>query len=211
MPAKKISESAIRRLSGYYRVLEEEQENGNEVTSSERLAEKAHATSAQVRKDLSYFGNFGRRGVGYRVSELKTEITRILGLDRRWKIALIGAGNLGHALFSHREFRKRDFVMVAIFDISPNAVGQIWDGIRIKHIDELPKAAKELGVEIGVMATPAASAQEVADKLVKAGIRGILNFSPRKLKVPAHVMVRNVEMAIEIEGLSYALSGGRFS
>jgi len=208
--AKKISESAIRRLSCYYRVLEEEEEQGEEVTSSEKLAVKAHATSAQVRKDLSYFGSFGRRGVGYRVKELRREITRILGLDRRWKVVLVGAGNLGHALFSHREFRKRDFVMVGIFDISPNAIGQTWDGVRIKHIDELPKFSKTMGVDIGVVATPAASAQEVADKLVEAGIKGILNFAPRRLRVPPHVAVRNVEMAMEIEGLAYALSGGRF-
>ncbi len=207
---KKISESTIRRLSSYYRVLEEDEAGGETVTNSEKLAAKAHATPAQVRKDLSYFGTFGKRGIGYNVKQLRHEIINILGLNRHWKVVLIGAGNLGHALFSHREFKRREFIMVGIFDIIPEAIGQIWGGIEIMHISELPRITRELGVEIGVIATPASSAQEAADRVVEAGIRGILNFAPRKLNVPNHVTLRNVEMAMEIEGLSYVLSGGRF-
>jgi len=144
------------------------------------------------------------------VKQLRHEIINILGLNRHWKVVLIGAGNLGHALFSHREFKRREFIMVGIFDIIPEAIGQIWGGIEIMHISELPRITRELGVEIGVIATPASSAQEAADRVVEAGIRGILNFAPRKLNVPNHVTLRNVEMAMEIEGLSYVLSGGRF-
>jgi redox-sensing transcriptional repressor len=205
----RISESTVRRLSHYYRVLEEVQAEGRRMISSHRLAEREGITSAQVRKDLSNFGSFGRRGLGYNVEHLREEIRAILGLERRWRVILAGAGNIGAALLSYRGFEKQGFDIVAVYDRDPARIGQRLGRHVIADIATLRDAKGDSGLDIGVVATPIQAAQEVADIMVKAGVRGILNFAPRKLFVPAHVTLRTVDMAMEFESLSFALRRAR--
>jgi len=162
-------------------------------------------TSAQVRKDLSYFGNFGKRGLGYNVARLQKEIRLILGLNRRWRVALVGAGNIGSALFSYKEFRRQGFDFAAVFDVSPDRVGQKWRDLHILSVETLREETERLGLEIGVIAVPARAAQSVADRMVQAGMRGILNFAHRKLFVPPQVALRNVNLAVELESLSFSI------
>lgn len=209
MPMSHISESTVRRLSHYYRVLEEVGAEGKRMISSHRLAEREGVTSAQVRKDLSYFGSFGRRGLGYNVEHLRAEIGTILGLERRWKVAVIGAGHLGSALLEYRGFLEQGFDVVAVFDRDASRIGLPLGPLVVQDVAELPAIAARGVFEIGVIATPAAAAQEVADALARAGIRGILNFAPRKLFVPKQVTVRNVDMTLEFESLSFALTQER--
>jgi redox-sensing transcriptional repressor len=205
----RISESTVRRLSHYYRVLDEVQAEGKRMISSHRLAEREGITSAQVRKDLSYFGSFGRRGLGYNVQHLREEIRAILGLERRWRVALVGAGNIGAALLAYRGFEKQGFDVVAVFDRDTARVGQRLGALVVQDIARLPAAAAAGAFDIGVIATPIQAAQEVADALVAAGVRGILNFAPRKLFVPDVVALRTVDMAMEFESLSFALTQAR--
>jgi redox-sensing transcriptional repressor len=205
----RISESTVRRLSHYYRVLEEVQAEGKRMISSHRLAEREGITSAQVRKDLSYFGSFGRRGLGYNVEHLREQIRTILGLERRWRVALVGAGNIGSALLAYRGFQKQGFDIVAVFDRDSARVGQRLGSHVVQDIARLTAVATMDGFDIGVVATPIQAAQEVADALVQAGVRGILNFAPRKLFVPDHVALRTVDMAMEFESLSFALTQAR--
>ncbi len=204
----RISESTVRRLSHYYRVLEEVHAEGKRMISSHRLAEREGVTSAQVRKDLSYFGSFGRRGLGYKVEHLLEELRSILGLDRRWRVALVGAGHIGSALLAYRGFAAQGFDVVAIYDRDPARVGQKIGALTVQDAAALPGVAA-LGVDIGVIATPLGAAQEVAEALVTAGVRGILNFAPRKLFVPAGVTLRTVDMTMELESLSFALHQAR--
>ena len=201
-----ISESTVRRLSHYYRVLEEVEGEGRHLISSHRLAEREGVTSAQVRKDLSYFGSFGRRGLGYNVAHLRDEIRSILGLDRHWRVALVGAGNIGSALLAYRGFARHGFDITAVFDRDAHRIGQRLGDLIVRDMVELHAAAAEQHFDMGVIATPLRPAQEVADALVAAGVRGILNFAPRKLFVPSHVALRTVDMTVEFESLSFALS-----
>ena len=201
-----ISEPTVRRLSNYYRVLEEVAAEGKRMISSHLLAEREGVTSAQVRKDLSSFGSFGRRGLGYHVEHLRDEIRALLGLDRRWKACLVGAGHIGSALAGYRGFLDQGFDIAAVFDADPARVGKPLEGLTVRHVSQL---SAEDGFEIGVIATPARAAQEVADSLVAAGVHGILNFAPRKLRVPAGVTLRTVDMTMEFESLSYALTHAR--
>lgn len=202
----RISASTVRRLSHYYRVLEEVEAEGGRLISSHRMAEREGVTSAQVRKDLSCFGSFGRRGLGYNVAHLRREIRAILGLDRRWRVAVVGAGNLGAALMLYRGFSRQGFDVVAAFDRDPARVGRTLGGVVVRDIAELPAVAKQGGIDLGVIATPVQAAQQVADALVAAGVRGILNLAPRKLFVPAHVALRTMDMTVEFESLSFALA-----
>jgi redox-sensing transcriptional repressor len=201
----RASEPSVRRLSAYYRVLAALQDENAETVSSYALARRAGVTPAQVRKDLSGFGQFGKRGTGYPVTALRREIQGILGLDRPWRMALAGAGNLAHALFAYKEFPAEGFHFLALFDRDPAKIGQPWNGLRVEPVERLVPVAREKAVEIGVITTPAAAAQEVCDLFVEGGVRGILNFAPRKLFVPGHVSLRNVNLAIELESLSFAL------
>jgi len=207
----RISESTVGRLSHYYRVLEEVQTEGRRMISSHRLAEREGVTPAQVRKDLSYFGSFGRRGLGYNVAGLLREIRTILGLEQRWRVALVGAGNIGSALLAYRGFGGHGFDIVAVFDRDPGAVGREIGGQVVRDISALAEAAAREGFDMGVIATPAPMAQQVADALVAAGVRGILNFAPRKLQVPDHVALRNVDLTMEFESLSFALAQAKSS
>ncbi len=173
------------------------------MISSHLLAEREGITSAQVRKDLSYFGSFGRRGLGYNVQHLRDEIRGIIGLDRRWRVGVVGAGHIGSALLAYRGFTDQGFDVVAVFDASATRVGQPLGPLTVRHLDTLGPDDR---LEMGVIATPMRAAQEVADALVKAGVRGILNFAPRKVRVPAEVTLRAVDMTMEFESLSFALS-----
>src|SRR5215471_14816397 len=201
-----ISEPTVRRLSHYYRVLEEVAAEGKRMISSHLLAEREGITSAQVRKDLSTFGSFGRRGLGYNVAHLREEIRSILGLDRRWRVGVVGVGNLGTALMLYRGFERQGFDVVAAFDRDPARIGRPLGALVVRDIAELPQAVKEERLDLGVIATPLRAAQEVADALVAAGVRGILNLAPRKLFVPPHVTLRTVDMTVEFESLSFALA-----
>ncbi len=201
----KISDATITRLSRYYRSLAALEEQGQKMVSSMDLATRHGVTPAQVRKDLSCFGHFGTRGLGYSVCQLKDTIARILGLHRTWNVALVGAGSLGSALISYKEFKRQGFHIVAVFDNDPAKVGKKRRGLTISHIKSLPQMVKRENIDIGVIAVPKDVAQSIADLLVKAGLKVILNFAPVSLKATPGVTIRNVNMAMELEALSYRL------
>lgn len=202
----KVAESTIRRLSLYLRFLEEFEEQGTATVSSEALASRGGTTSAQVRKDLSFFGSFGKRGLGYQVAELASRLRQILGLGGRYRVALVGAGKIGRALFEHHGFRDRGFDIVAIFDRDPAKVGGIWNGITVTDVTDLEPVLTETPVDIAILVTPAEAAQGIADRLVGLGIKAILNFAPVQLNVPHEIAVRTVNLVLELEALSYALT-----
>lgn len=203
---KKVSEPTVGRLSVYLRLLMELSDDGVVTVSSEDLAGRSGTTAAQVRKDLSLFGTFGKRGLGYSVEELEARLRRILGLEKRWRVALVGAGRIGSALFGYGNFRRQGFMIEAVFDSDPEKVGQEWNGVVVEPDSALEEEVLARKIEIAVIAVPADAAQRVADRLVAAGVRGILNFAPTRLKVPPEVEVKTVDMALEMEGLSYALT-----
>ncbi len=205
----RISESTVRRLSHYYRALVEVEAKGTDVISSQRLAEREGTTPAQVRKDLSHFGSFGRRGLGYDVAHLRREIRAILGLDRRWRVVVVGAGNIGSALLAYRGFAAQGFEVVAVFDNDPRRIGEAVGGLQVRDVAELGAAGASDSFDIGVIAAPHHAAQAVADLLVSAGVSAILNFAPRKLIVPARVALRNVDLTMAFENLSFALTPTR--
>lgn len=203
---EKISEFTIRRLSNYFRILRDLESRGIMTVSSARLAELGGITSAQVRKDLSYFGNFGTRGLGYKVSELREAIVKILGLHQRWTMALFGAGFLGHALFYHDGFREDGFYFEHIFDADDAKVDVEWLGVKVKPVRDAEAILTANPVDIGVLTTPKEAAQDLVDLMVRVGIKGILNFAPMRLDVPDHVWLRNVNLAVALESLSFYLS-----
>jgi redox-sensing transcriptional repressor len=203
---KKVSESAVGRLSLYLRLLVAMAEAGVRTVSSEELASRSGTTAAQVRKDLSQFGTFGKRGLGYSVADLVARLRGILGLERRWPVALVGAGRIGAALFSYETFRRQGFYIEAVFDSDPAKVGARWNGVRVQADAELESVLAARGIELAVVAVPASAAQAVVDRLVRAGVRGILNFAPTRLDVPPSVVVKSVDMTVEMERLSYALT-----
>lgn len=205
----RISDYTVRRLSIYYRILEQIESDGTEVVSSAALAEYAGTNSAQIRKDLSYFGNFGKRGRGYRVSALKSEIKSILGLQRKWRVVLAGAGNLGHALNSYKDFARHGFEIVAIFDNDPAKVGETWDGVAIHDIRDCRSIIEQTQAELALLAIPGSSAQSAFETLRAGGIRAFLNFAPRKIETDHSVYLKNVDITIELEGLTYALHSSR--
>ncbi|HEU4700645.1 MAG TPA: redox-sensing transcriptional repressor Rex [Gemmatimonadales bacterium] len=202
----KVAESTVRRLSLYLRFLEEFEGQGMETVSSGALASRGGTTSAQVRKDLSFFGSFGKRGLGYPVNELATRLREILGLKRRYRVALVGAGKIGSALVQYRGFRQRGFDIVAIFDVDPSKVGKQWNGLAIHDVAELETQLSHTPVDMVVLVTPAEAAQALAERLVKLGVKAILNFAPVQLNVPDDVAVKTVNLALELETLSYALT-----
>jgi redox-sensing transcriptional repressor len=203
---KKISESTIRRLSKYYRSLEHLIEKKVDTVSSDQLAEIDGITSAQVRKDLSFFGTFGKRGLGYNTRSLKNQIGEILGLKHEWRVAIVGAGNIGRALANYGEFKKQGFKIALMMDSSPDKIGGKINDLPIEDTAKLGELVKAKKIDIAILAIPATVAQKTADELVKAGVRAILNFAPISLKVPSNVLVKNENTAIEIESLSYFLT-----
>jgi redox-sensing transcriptional repressor len=200
-----VSESTIRRLSLYLRFLEEFEEQGTATVNSEVLAKLGGTTSAQVRKDLSFFGSFGKRGLGYSVSELAATLRDILGLDQNYGVVVVGAGKMGSAMMLYGGFSQRGFVVRAAYDIDPDAVGQHLNGVEVRHAERLSADLAEHSMDIGVIATPPEAAQGVADRLSAGGIKAILNFAPVRLAVPETVAVKNVNLALELEALSYAI------
>ena len=203
---RKVAESTIRRLSLYLRLLEEFEGQGIETVSSDALAGRGGTTSAQVRKDLSFFGSFGKRGLGYPVNELVGRLQTILGLDRRYRVAMIGAGKIGSALVQYRGFRQRGFDIVAIFDVDPGKIGRQWNGLTIQDIATLEDVVRSASIDMAVLVTPAEAAQPLADRLVALGVKAILNFAPVQLVVSEDIVVKTVNLALELETLSYALT-----
>jgi redox-sensing transcriptional repressor len=201
--ARVIPEATVARLPVYLRTLMESAAAHETTISSERLAELGGVNAAKVRKDLSYLGSLGTRGVGYDVEFLLFEISRELGLTRDWPVIIVGLGNLGHALANYKGFGARGFQVVGLVDVDPARVGEVIGGIKVRHLDDLPAMASELRPAIGVIATPAPVAQDVADRLVAAGVTSILNFAPGVLSVPKGVAVRKVDLSIELQILSF--------
>jgi redox-sensing transcriptional repressor len=195
----------VRRLSVYTRCLAQLEEDGIRTVSSQALAERFNLNSAQVRKDLAYFGEFGVRGIGYRVAALKDQLQKILKLDRDWPVALVGFGNLGSALFHYRGFAKQGFRISAIFDNDPAKIGRVMEGVPIQATRELAREAKAQHLQIAVVAVPADAAQTVVDTLVAAGVKAILNFAPSRIKVGRDVRLKHVDLSIELETLSFYL------
>jgi redox-sensing transcriptional repressor len=203
MPNRRIPEATVARLPVYLRCLLEMNDSTTITVSSERLAELAGVNAAKVRKDLSYLGSYGTRGVGYDVEYLLFQISRELGLMQDWPVAIVGIGNLGHALANYKGFPARGFRVVALVDADPAKVGEQIGDLRVRALDELPAIAAEEGIAIGIIATPAPAAQEVADRLVAAGVSSILNFAPALITVPPSVSLRKVDLSIELQILSF--------
>ena len=203
---RKISDSTVRRLALYLRFLEHSAAQGLTTISSAELARRGGTTSAQVRKDLSFFGSFGKRGLGYSVPELAARIRDILGLKRTHRVVLVGAGKMGGALLHYRGFRQHGFDVAAIYDKDPKKIGARSNGLVVRDIKSLEADLKKEPTDIAILVTPAEAAQEVADRLVRAGVKAILNFAPVPLTVPSDVAVQSVNMALELETLSFALT-----
>ncbi len=193
----------MARLPIYLRALATLADRGISTVSSEELASAAGVNSAKLRKDLSYLGSYGTRGVGYQVEYLVYQISRELGLTQDWAVAIIGVGNLGHALAKYGGFASRGFRIVALVDADKERVGEEVAGLTIRHIDELEEIVRTSYVDIGVVATPATAAQDVCDRLVAAGVTSILNFAPAVLVVPDGVEVRKVDLSIELQILAF--------
>lgn len=200
---RSIPEATVGRLPVYLRALVDLAEAGSGTVSSDELAEAAGVNSAKVRKDLSHLGSYGTRGVGYDVAYLIHQIRRELGLTQDWAIVIVGIGNLGQALANYGGFAERGFRVAALVDADPARVGERIGDLRVRHVDELSRIVEDLDVAIGVIATPAAAAQEVADRLVDAGVRSVLNFAPAMIAVPPGVSVRKVDLAVELQILAF--------
>jgi redox-sensing transcriptional repressor len=202
-PRRRIPEATVARLPVYLRALYELVDAHTTTISSERLAVMAGVNAAKVRKDLSYLGSYGTRGVGYDVQYLLFQMSHELGLTQDWPVVIVGLGNLGHALANYGGFGDRGFPVAALIDADPALVGTRIGPLTIRHVDELPEVVDRLGVAIGVVATPAAVAQDVVDALIAAGVRSILNFAPAMVTVPPTVTLRKVDLALELQILAF--------
>ncbi len=202
---QKISESTVKRLSLYLRILEEFEAKNHETLSSEDLASRTGATSAQVRKDLSLFGSFGKRGLGYPISELSKKIRQIMGLEHPSRVILVGAGKLGAALVGYHGFAEHGFNIVAAYDKDRKRIGQSLGSLKVTAEDKLEADLRRDPVDIAIITTPSGVAQEVADRLARCGVRAVLNFTNTKLMVPGEIVVKDVNMAVELESLSFAI------
>jgi redox-sensing transcriptional repressor len=203
----KIPDATIERIALYSRPLERLLENGEQLVSSERLAELCNVNPAQVRKDLSYFGEFGVRGIGYDVLDLLKEIRKILVSDREWKMGIVGIGNLGMALVENANFAKRGYKFVAAFEVDPQKIGkELPCGLIIQSVENLKTLTQDLGIEVGVIATQPSQAQAAADMLIETGIKAILNFSPVQLRQPKGCLLENVDFSVKLDDLAYHLS-----
>ena len=203
---QRISDSTVRRLSKYYRTLSFLQDKGVKTVSSEVLAQHNGVTAAQVRKDLSCFGAFGRRGQGYNVADLKENVGRIMGLNRTWKVALCGVGNIGRALLDYDQFRLQGFQITMAFDNDTAKIGKTIHCVRVSDEANLERDVNNEKVDIAVVAVPASVAQSIVDRLIAGGVKAILNFAPINIMVPETAFIRHENMAIEIEALSFALT-----
>ncbi len=198
-----IPNPAVRRLSLYLRQLEAFKRKDRRTISSKQLGESLGLTDAQVRKDLAYFGQFGHPGIGYRVDELIAQVKHILGTDKTWNVLLVGFGNLGRALAAYRGFDAKGFQLMAIFDTDPAKVGKKHGSLTIQSLDEVAGTVKAQNIRLAILAVPGDAAQDVADKLVEAGVHGILNFAPASITVPADVALNAVDLAVQLEQLSF--------
>lgn len=203
---RKIPDLAIPRLSLYYRALLESKKT--DIISSEELANLIGVTAAQVRRDLTYFGQFGIPGKGYQVNELRTRILKILGTDKCWNVGLVGIGNLGSAFLSYNGFRKQGFNIICAFDSNVRKIGRIFKGIKIQAISELQAMVKKRSIKMAIVAVPVDSAQEVVDMLVKSGVKAILNFAPIRPQVADGVQLLNIDLSMELERLAHFLTKG---
>lgn len=201
-----ISKATIDRLPLYFRTLRLLQREDVEIISSEELGRRLGITPEQIRKDLASFGQFGKKGVGYYVKELLRNIGDILGLHCNWNFAIIGVGHLGWALANYRHFSSLGFNLAAIFDVDPTKIGLHINGVQVFHLDDMEKIVQEKNIHIGIIAVPEVHAQEVADKLVVSGIRGIWNFAPRKIRVPGSIYVIDEDLSVGLSSLSYYLA-----
>jgi redox-sensing transcriptional repressor len=202
-PARRIPEATVSRLPIYQRVLEELLRSGITTVSSELLASTARVNAAKVRKDLSMLGSFGTRGSGYDTAFLIEQIDRQLGLDREWPVVIAGVGNLGRALARSQGFAARNFDVAALLDTDPSIVGERIGDVVVRHVDELPVISSEQALSIGVITTPPTVAQRVCDLMIASGIRSILNFAPQVLEVPSGVLLRYVDLSIELQVMSF--------
>ncbi|MCK4419283.1 redox-sensing transcriptional repressor Rex [Candidatus Aerophobetes bacterium] len=204
MPKFKVPEVTIERLSIYLRAIK--RLNEENILSSQELANLLETSDGQVRKDLAYFGEFGVPGQGYKVGKLKKEIRHILGLNTTWGMALVGVGNLGRALLIYPGFKRNEFEIRAAFDKDPSKIGKVWQGVEVQDVENIPQILPLKEIKIGIITTPASAAQEVADKLVKGGVKGILNFAPTRISIPKEVKLKNVDLSMQLENLSYFLN-----
>ena len=198
-----IPEATVARLPLYHRCLLDLRDEGRPTVSSEQLADLAGVNAAKVRKDLSHFGSYGTRGVGYDVAHLLVEAASALNVDRDWPCVIVGAGNLGSALATFAGFTNRGFTVVGVLDVDPAKVGRPLGSLTVRHQDDLAELVAREGVAIGIVAVPPVAAQEAADRLVEVGITSILNFAPTVLDVPDHVQVRDVDLAVELQILAF--------
>lgn len=203
---KIISQATIDRLPLYFRTLRLAEDEEITIISSEELGRRLDITPEQIRKDLATFGQFGRKGIGYDVSELKNRISNILGLQNQWKLAIVGVGHLGGALANYVNFAPLGFSVVALFDSNKEIIGTLINGIKVKNITTLKKTVESRKIDIGVISVPDYAAQSVADALVDAGIKGIWNFAPTKLNVPPTIPLVNEDLSIGLSALSYHMS-----
>jgi len=208
MSQRSVPDVVVRRLTQYYHALRLCQDRGVEIVSSQALGEMLNVTAAQIRKDLSYFGGFGKQGIGYNVATLLEHLRRILGMDRTWPVALVGLGNLGRALVHYQGFAKEGFQIVALFDSDPRKIGTTLAGLTIYHDGEIGRLVPHLGVRLAMLAVPPEKAQEAADVLAQAGVRAILNYAPATLRVPEGVWVRQMDPLAALESMTFYLSMG---
>ena len=201
-----ISKATIDRLPLYFRTLRLAQAEGIDIISSDELGRRLGITPEQIRKDLASFGQFGKKGVGYYVNELKRNVGEILGLDNHWNIAVVGIGHLGEALANYQNFVSLGFNLVALFDQDPKVIGKTVNHVVVEDIRNMQKVVKERNIQIGIIAVPAAFAQGVADKLVEAGVKGIWNFAPIKMEVPDSMHIINEDLSIGLSSLSYYIT-----
>jgi redox-sensing transcriptional repressor len=201
-----IPDPAVRRLSLYLRQLETFKRKERRTISSKQLGESLGLTDAQVRKDLAYFGQFGHPGIGYRVDELIGQVKRILGTDKVWNVVLVGAGNLGRALGAYRGFNAKGFNVVSVFDNDPGKIGKKLGAFTVQPLSEMPASVQKHAIRLGIIGVPADAAQDVADQLIAAGIRGLLNFAPVSLSVPRDVALSSVDVAVQLEQLSFQVN-----
>jgi redox-sensing transcriptional repressor len=204
----RIPQPTVKRLSLYLRELEALDERQRQTISSKDLGAALGLTDAQVRKDLAFFGQFGHPGIGYKVAELIGQLRKILGTDRQWNAAIVGAGNIGRALMPYARFRRKGFEIVAVFDSDANVIGSVIAGHKVRPMSDLPALVRERNILIGIVAVPAPAAQEVATALIAAGVKGILNFAPVRLDVQDQVSVVSVDFSLSLEQLAFQVSLG---
>ncbi len=204
----RIPRPTVKRLSLYLRELEAQEDRGLRTINSKSLGTALGLTDAQVRKDLAYFGQFGHPGIGYKISELTAQLRKILGTDKTWNAAIVGAGNIGRALMPYTHFRRKGFDVVAVFDSDADVIGTVISGHKVRPMSDLPALVRERNILIGIVAVPVEAAQTVADALIAAGVKGILNFAPVRLEINDQVSVASVDFLLSLQQLAFQVSLG---